>query len=223
MHRRRWPAFLRSPSFWFIAIAAIAGLALLYHEVDLETVRTHAARLNGGIAFLLLTILPLVGCPVSVLHVAAGMRFGTPLGLALVGLSVLLQLLASYGLVHWRRHFFARRFKAVREKIPPGAHLPVTVFTMLVPGVPYFAKNYTLALIGVPLRLYLGVCLPLHVAHAVVAVAFGGQSHELTLGRGLLILAYVAVLLAISWWALRRLRTKLGDRPPTADGRKRPA
>ena len=206
-----------------ITVVVAAGIGLLYHQVDLETVRTKAAELNGGVAFLLLTILPLAGFPVTVLHIAAGMRFGIPLALGLVWASILLQLLASYALVRWQRAFFTRRFKSVRDRIPPGGHLPVTVFTMLIPGVPYFAKNYTLPVIGVPLRLYLGVCLPLHAARSSVAVLFGGQTHQLTTGRVLLILAYGAAILAASWWALRRLRTKLGDRRAKGNGRKQPA
>lgn len=220
---KRWPAFLRSPRFWIIIVVVIAGLILLHHEVDLETVRGKAAELPGGLAFLLLTVLPLVGFPASVLHVVAGVRFGIPLGLALVWLSILLQLLASYALVHWKRRFFERRFKSVREKIPAGAHAPVTVFTMLIPGAPYFAQNYTLPLIGVPLRLYLGICLPMHAARSSIAVIFGGQSHQFTLGRVLLMVAYCAVILTASWWALRRLQTTLGDQRRAGNGRKQPA
>ncbi len=220
---KQWPAFFRSTRFWVIAVLVIAGLVLLHQKFDLEVVRSKAAELNGGLAFFLLTVLPLVGFPASVLHVVAGMRFGIPLGLALVWLSILLQLLASYALVHWRRSFFARQFKSVRDKIPPGAHAPVTVFTMLIPGAPYFAQNYTLPLIGVPLRLYLGICLPMHGARSSIAVIFGGQSHQLTLGRVLLMVAYGAVILTASWWALRRLQTTLGDQRRAGSGRKQPA
>ncbi len=223
MRQIKSPAFLRRPSFWIYVAVALAAIALLYHQVDLATVRTEAARLPGGIAFLLLVVLPLVGFPASVLHVAAGVRFGIPLGLALVWLSILLQLLASYALVHWRRRFFERRFKWIRAKIPKGSHVPVTVFTMLIPGAPYFAQNYTLPLIGVPLRIFLGICLPMHSARSAIAVIFGGQSHQLTPGRILLMLAYVAVILTASWWALRRLKTTLGDQPLGGNGRKQPA
>lgn len=218
-----WSAFLRTPRFWIIAVLLVGGLALLYHQVDLEDVREAARKLPGPVAFLLLTILPLVGFPASVLHVAAGVRFGIPLGLVLVWTSILLQLLASYGLVHWHREFFARRFKAVRDRIPKGAHAPVTVFTMLIPGAPFFAQNYTLPLIGVPLRLFLSICLPMHAARSSIAVILGGQSHALTPGRVLAIVAYAALILTASWWALRRLKTTLGDQPPAGSGRKQPA
>lgn len=218
-----WTAFLRTPRFWIVAVALVGGLALLYHKVDLEDVREYAQRLPGPVAFLLLTVLPLVGLPASVLHVATGIRFGVPLGLVLVWTSILLQLLASYGLVHWNRKFFERRFKAIRERIPKGAHAPVTVFTMLIPGAPFFAQNYTLPLIGVPFRLYLGICLPMHAARSSIAVILGGQSHALTPGRVLGIAAYAAVILTASWWALRRLKTTLGDQSPEGSDRKQPA
>lgn len=206
-----------------IALLVVVGLALLYHQVDIDSVRAKAEELPGWVCFLLLIGLPLVGFPANVLHVGAGLRFGVPLGLTLVWLSILLHLLISYSLVHWNRAFFARHFKSIRQKIPKGAHAPVTVFTMLIPGAPYFAQNYTLPLIGVPLRLYLGICLPMHAARSTVAVILGGQSHGLTLGRALGLLAYAALILTASWWALRRLKTTLGHRSPAAGGRKQPA
>jgi uncharacterized membrane protein YdjX (TVP38/TMEM64 family) len=216
-------SFLRSPRFWVIVVLVIGGLVLLRQGIDVETVRTRARELPGWLAFLLLVALPLVGFPASLLHVGVGVRFGIPLGLGLVWLSILLQLLASYGLVHWRRAFFSRRFRSIRKRIPPGAHAPVTLFTMLIPGAPFFAQNYTLPLLGVPLRLYLLICLPIHGARSVIAVVFGGQSHELTPGWVLAMLGYVAVVLGASWWALRRLKTTLGDQPRAESGRKQPA
>jgi uncharacterized membrane protein YdjX (TVP38/TMEM64 family) len=221
--RARAPSVFRSPRFWGGAVAIVAALAALYWWIDLDDVQAAAEKVNPGIAFLLMTVLPLVGFPVSVLHVAAGIRFGVPLGLALVWFSILLQLLASYGLVHWKRRFFAQRFKSIREKIPKGAHAPVTVFTMLIPGAPFFAQNYTLALIGVPFRLYLGICLPMHAARSSIAVILGGEAQHLTPARVLLILLYVATILGASWWAFRRIRSTLGDRPAVASGRKQPA
>lgn len=219
----QWPPFFRSTRFWFLVVLVIAVLLALNQQFDLETVRAQAARLHGGLAFLLLLVLPLIGVPASALHVVAGLRFGIPLGLVLVWISILFQLLVSYALVHWQRAFFTRRFKSVRDKIPPGAHAPVTVFTMLIPGAPYFAQNYVLPLLGVPLRTYLGICLPMHATRSSIAVILGGQSHHLTPGRVALMLAYCVVLLTASWWTLRRMQAKLGDRPPGEHGRKQPA
>lgn len=218
-----WSTLLHSWRVWIIAVLLAAGLILLYLKVDIDQVHAISEKLPGWLCFTLLVGLPLVGFPASVLHLGAGLRFGTPLGLTLVWLSILLQLLASYVLVHWNRAFFARRFKAVRSKIPHGAHAPVTLFTMLIPGAPYFAQNYVLPVIGVPLRLYLAISLPIHCIRSTVAVIVGGHSHNLTPGRVLAMLVYGATILAASWWALRRLKTTLGDRSPAASGRKQPA
>jgi uncharacterized membrane protein YdjX (TVP38/TMEM64 family) len=223
MKKRQWPAVLRSPRLWLAVAVIVVGLALLHQQIDIETVRAKAAQLPGWLCFLLLAVLPLLGFPANILHIGAGLRFGVPLGLALVWLSIAIHLLASYGLVRWQRAFFSRRFKKIRQKIPKGGHAPVTVFTMLIPGAPYFAQNYILPLLGVPLRLYLGICLPMHAARSAVAVILGGESHNLTPWRVIAILAYVAAILTASWWALRRLKTSLGDQSPAAGGRKQPA
>jgi uncharacterized membrane protein YdjX (TVP38/TMEM64 family) len=220
---RHWPAILHSTRFWVVTVLVIAGLVLLYHRIDLDLVRAKAEELPGWLCFVLLIVLPLIGFPANVLHVGAGLRFGVPLGLTLVWVSILLHLLISYGLVHGNRAFFARHFKSIRQKIPKGAHAPVTVFTMLIPGAPYFAQNYALPLVGVPLRLYLGICLPMHAARSTVAVILGGQSNDFTPGRVLALVAYAALILGASWWALRRLKTSLGHRSPAANGRKQPA
>ncbi len=214
---------LRSWKTWVIGVPAIIGFILLCRSIDIPAVHTQAERLNGFVAFVLLTLLPLVGFPVTILHVTAGIRFGVTWGLILVALSILLQLLASYGLVQWRKKYFERKFKTLREQIPPGAHGAVTLFTLLLPGVPYFAKNYVLPLVGVPLRTYLLWCLPIHIARASVAVIFGDESDHLTPTRIALMAVYAASVLTASWWAYRRMKAQVADQPPKAGGRKKHA
>jgi uncharacterized membrane protein YdjX (TVP38/TMEM64 family) len=223
MEYPQWRPLLHSRRLWTIAVLLVTGLTLIYWKVDVDLVHAKAGELPGWLCFLLLVALPLVGFPASVLHVGAGLRFGVSLGLPLVWLSIMLQLLASYGLVYWNRTFFKRRFKTLRTRIPHGAHAPVTLFTMLIPGAPYCAQNYILPVIGVPLRLFLAISFPIHSVRAIIAVIVGGQSHDLTPGRVLAMLAYGAVLLLASWWALRRLKAALGDQSPAAGGRKQPA
>ncbi|HWA11423.1 MAG TPA: hypothetical protein VG838_18430 [Opitutaceae bacterium] len=217
---RRFSLFLRIA---LPAVVVLAGLVLLYHRVDISTVQAAAGRLNAGVAFALLVVLPLVGFPVNVLHVAMGLRFGFPLGMALVAASILLQLLASYAIVHAFRGFFARRLAPIREKIPHAAHGTVCLFTLLLPGVPYFIQNYTLALIGVPFRIYLTRCLPLHILRSAVTVGLGGQAAHLRPGGLALLISYWVLLLGASWWTYRRLRRQLANPPAAAGGRKRRA
>jgi uncharacterized membrane protein YdjX (TVP38/TMEM64 family) len=214
---------LRSWRTWVIGVPALALVVWLSLAFDVQTVHREAERLNDGVAFVCLTVLPLVGFPVSVLHVAAGLKFGVPLGLALVAASILLQLLASYGLVHWRRNYFERKFVELRRRLPPGSHGPVILFTLLLPGVPYFAKNYVLPMAGVPLRTYLLWCFPIHTLRASVAVVVGDLSDHLTPGRIAALAVYTAAILASTWWAFRRLKAQVADRRSAAGGPSTPA
>jgi uncharacterized membrane protein YdjX (TVP38/TMEM64 family) len=202
-----------------------AAIAVVYHRVDISAVHAEAAKLNGVLVFALMVILPLFGFPVSVLHVAAGIRFGGLLGQGLVALSILLQLLASYGLVKvWRHHFDRMRWlRRVRARIPKGAHTSICLTGVLLPGAPYWTINYALALVGVPLRTYLACGVPIHTLRSTVTVAFGDQSDELTIGRLALLLGYALTILLTCWWAYRRVRSRLEDQPEAEDGQRQPA
>lgn len=225
MSAKKNPAPLQLP--WrrmlagFVTIALI--LALVFKRVPMDTIHAYANRLNGGVAFLLLTVLPLVGFPASVLHVAAGIRFGLKLGLALVAASIFLQLLASYALVHLFHDRFEHRLAPLRQRIPSGAHPSICVLAVLLPGAPFAAINYLLPLLGVPLRTYLLCCLPLHVLRSTVTVTFGDQSDKLTAARAVVLALYALLILGGSWWTYRKLRGQLSNPPPAANGRKRPA
>lgn len=196
---------------------------VLYTQIDVDDVHAQAERLPAPVAFGLLVILPLLGFPASLLHVAAGIRFGAPLGLALVSASIALQLLASYAIVKlWRERFErARWVRRIRERIPHGAHASICTFTVLLPGVPFAAVNYVLPLLGVPLRTYLLCCLPLHTLRSTITVLFGDQSAHLTPARLAGLVAYALAILGASWWLYRRLQRQLADRPATAGGRTR--
>lgn len=204
-----------------VVLGAIA--ALVYSRIDVHELHRQAARMPAGAAFALLAVLPLIGFPASLLHVAAGIRFGAALGLALVALSICLQLLASFAIVKlWRTRFESARWVArVRKRIPKGAHASICVFTVLLPGAPYTGINYVLPLVGVPLRTFLLCCLPLHTLRSTVTVMFGDQSDNLTPGRLAALVAYALVILSVSWWMYRRLRRQFEGLPATAGDRTR--
>jgi uncharacterized membrane protein YdjX (TVP38/TMEM64 family) len=204
----------------------IGILALLLHRsIDIDAVHAQAARLPGPLAFTLLVLLPMLGVPVSLLHVAVGIRFGALLGFALVVVSIVLQLVASYGIAHlWRRRFEqARWITRLRKRIPEGAHASVCAFTVLLPGAPYAAINYTLPLLGVPLRTLLLCALPLHALRATITVALGDQSDQLTAARLSALLAYALLILGACWWMYRRLQLRFANPRRAANGRKQPA
>ncbi|MBA4138288.1 MAG: hypothetical protein C0518_13330 [Opitutus sp.] len=168
--------------------------------------------------FLALTLLPLAGFPVSVMHAVAGVRFGFAVALPLVALSILLQLLLSYALVRAAPGFFARRLEPLRRRLPHAAHWPLTLFTLLLPGAPFFAQNYVLPLMGVPLRIFLSVALPLHLVRSIVGVTFGELSDHLTPWTVAGFAAYAVGVTLACGFAFRRLRERLRDPRPAGDG-----
>lgn len=207
----------------FVALVAAVGL-LLKSQLDVHEVHRQADRMPAGVAFGLLTVLPLIGFPASVLHVAAGIRFGAGLGLALVSLSIGIQLLASFAIVRVWHSWFERSkwIGRIRKRIPNGAHTSICLFAVVLPGAPYAGINYALPLLGVPLRTYLLCCLPIHTLRSTVTVVLGDQSDQLTPGRLLVLLAYAAMILGMSWWMYRRLRRQYADPQPAAGDPKQP-
>jgi uncharacterized membrane protein YdjX (TVP38/TMEM64 family) len=215
-------SFLRkiTPRQWAWVCAALAvciGLGFLYRMIDVQALHERAQHMNGFAVFAVMTVLPMFGFPVSILHVAAGVRFGTGLGLVLTTLSILIQLLASYALVKAAPDFFSRLVEPLRKRLPKAAHTPLTQFTMLLPGAPYFAQNYVLPLVGVPLGTYLLWSFPLHVVRSIVGVIFGHESADLTpmklVGFGI----YSVAIGLTCAWSFRRLQRQMKDQPATAD------
>jgi uncharacterized membrane protein YdjX (TVP38/TMEM64 family) len=141
-------------------------------------------------------------------------RFGPWMGVGLVALATLFHLLASYALVKAMPQFFARRLEGLRRRLPRGAHGPVALFVLLLPGVPYWAINYMLPLAGVRLRVYLPIALPLHVLRSMISIWFGDASDHLTPARLLVLVAYWVVVLTGCGLAWRWLKKRLEDLPP---------
>jgi uncharacterized membrane protein YdjX (TVP38/TMEM64 family) len=221
------PAFLSDVEFTprkilvgILIIAGLVGLTLLYRQIDVEALHRRAEGLNGVMIFVLMTVLPLAAFPVSICHAIAGVRFGMGWGLVLVSISIVLQLLASYALVKAAPKFFAVRLEPWQTRLPKGAHTPVTQFTMLMPGIPYFVQNYILPLIGVPLRPYLIWAGIIHILKSIVGIAFGHMSADLTAPRIAGFVAYSIFITVATAYAFRRMQAQMRTPLPTAGGRK---
>jgi uncharacterized membrane protein YdjX (TVP38/TMEM64 family) len=184
----------------------------------LEALHAWAGGIDGGLLFAALAALPLVGFPVSVLHAVTGAKFGLSTGLLLVGVSIALQLLASYAIVWVAPDFFARRFDWLRQKLPGTTHRSLTLFTMLLPGAPYFAQNYVLAVVGVPFGIFFAYSFPIHFGRSVVGVIFGEWSGNMTPARTAVLAVYAVCVTVGCGLAFRRLRAQLRSRPPAANG-----
>lgn len=206
-------------------LGVVIGLVLvawLYRQIDVPALHERTKDINGALIFVLMTVLPLFGFPVSVCHAIAGVRYGLVWGVVLVGASIVLQMLASFLLVKLLPSFFERRMEPFRKKLPHAAHAPLTVFTMVLPGVPYFAQNYVLPLVGVPLGTYLLWGLPIHIAKSVIGIVFGDVSDDLTPARIAGFAAYAVFITVACGWAFRRLQAQIrGQRSAAGDPTRR--
>ena len=161
------------------------------------------------LAFALMVVLPLIGCPATIVKLCAGVRFGIAGGLPLVALAIFLHQLIAFQLVRWKPALFGHLVDPIRRRLPKGAHGSVAVFSALLPGVPYWMQVYSMPMIGVPLKTVLLCCVPLHTIRSMIALVGGGMSDHLTAGWLVGLGIYALTLMAVCAYAGRQIRRQL--------------
>ena len=152
-------------------------------------------------------VLPLVGVPVTALYLVAGAVYapvyGLPLTLAGLAVSLVINLLLSYGA--------ARIFRSPVKKLLARWNLTMPEFTgrslwkvillvRITPGAPLIGQNLLLGLSAVPVGLYLLVSLPAELLIALGYMTAGksfatGQWGFLFLGIGIVGASALAISL----------------------------
>ena len=203
---------------WLTGIALVLGAALLVvlysrSEVDLEQISHRVAEFNTAIVLLLMGTLPVVGFSVGLVYLVAGIKFGPVLGGVAVAGVTAFHLLASHWICRTVLREPLQRFLKKRNHslphAPAGEHASVAAMAALVPGLPYFARNYLLALTDVPLRVYFWVCLPIYVIRSYIVILLGDIGLHVS-GKTLAILVGVYVLkLSICGYLLWRIRRRM--------------
>jgi uncharacterized membrane protein YdjX (TVP38/TMEM64 family) len=196
-----------------VAVVVIAGV-LKFTDLDWETVQRFSAEMNeamerlpAGAVLPLMAVLPIFGFPIALVYLVAGARFGALGGGVVVAVVTLGHLLGSYLIA---RSFLRRPIERLLEKrrhhlpqVPEDEQALVCVIAALAPGIPYFLRNYVLAIAGVRLRFLLLVVLPIYVARSYVTILLGDLSGDPS-RTGLLILGAidalkVAICAAVIW------------------------
>jgi hypothetical protein len=158
-----------------------------------------------------LAVLPVVGFPISVLHVATGARFGLATGLLAVAATTAVHLAGAWLFAHRLERpvrWCLRRLGWRRlQPVPVGAAWPFTVWIAVLPGVSYAVKNVVPPLGGVPGPVFFGTAFPLHVARSCVGLALGRMAVEPSWPFAAAVVVYLAALLWLTRWLLRRFRT----------------
>lgn len=122
-------------------------------------------------------ILPLIGFPVGILLLLAGIRFGFVGGMVVAAVGVIFHNLVAYRISHgWLRERVKARFERAGYAIPDmkAQHrLWLTLLFTAVRGPPYVSKLYLLALTDIPARIYFGVGAAVHILFCLIPVGAG--------------------------------------------------
>ncbi len=206
---------LRRLAVWSLSLAGFVALSLLWGRLEIDELHARARALPAWAVVTAISLLPLVGLPVSLLHLVAGVRFGFWAGMLVVGLTTVLHHVLGWLLVLVLPRRCFDRVKPWRARLQGAGYLDTTLLCCLLPGMPYTIQLYLKPIIGTPFRLMLGLSPLLHTARAVVTILLGEMSDELTPGRITALVVYYAALFTVSGIALRHLRRTLAMK--TAD------
>src|SRR5262245_6103591 len=195
-----------------VAAFLVALGAVCASKIDLQQARAWIEGVNGLWFFVLLAVLPVLGFPVSVLQVLAGVKFGFWAGVAVTAGAITCNLLG----VHWvGSGFLKQRVKGLLSRtrfrlpeVPEGEHRFLGLLVPLLPGS-YTLKNYLMVLGGVSLRTLLCICLPIYAVRASSGIFLGGISGNLTPWLIALLVAGKIVGVLLTVWVIRRLRRRI--------------
>lgn len=204
-----------------LLLAIAAGVAVIWVRggYQLHDLTDLIVGFNPIVVFILMAILPVAGFSVSVVYLVAGVKFGPVLGGVLVAAATAVHLLATHWICQTMLRGPLQRYLAKRKHklphVPEGEDVSVAAMAALVPGPPYFARNYLLALTDIPLRIYFWVCLPIYVVRSYVAILVGDLGSELDRESVMILAAVYALKLSICayllWRIRRRIRLAKGD------------
>ncbi len=192
-----------------IVLAIIGALSFFWSRLDIDDLHARAKALPGIGVIAAITFLPLVGFPVSWLHLIAGVRFDFLGGMLVVAVTSVLHHVLGWALFRILPNRFFARLDPWREKLRGAGHRDATLLCCLLPGMPYTVQLYLMPVIGVPFHLMFGLSAALHTARAVVTILFGDISADLTPPRIAALVGYYIVLFTVSALALRSLRRSL--------------
>lgn len=205
LRRRHWVGLAAA----LVAVGVLVAVVLSQH-FDWSAVNRAIAGFNSGIVILLMALLPLVGFPISLVYLMAGARFGPWLGIPVVALVTAVHLLGTYWITRSLLRGPLERFLARHDyrlpHVPEGEYGGVCLLAALVPGPPYFARNYLLALTDIPFRVYFWVCLTVYVVRSVVAIMIGDLASDPDTGQLLLLVGVYLLKLGICAYVVWRLR-----------------
>ncbi len=141
---------------------------------------THWALFIG-----LMASLPIFGFPISVFLFLTAIKFGFGLGVLLTFLIIPIHLAASWGLGRTLLYPYIQDYLKSRGyqllHIPSRRTLLFVSLFVIVPGPPYFLKNYILALSGIHFRYYFVISWSMETAICIPVLGLGESVADMNL------------------------------------------
>ncbi len=201
-HRAKW----LSAALGLIVIGTV--LYLYRGRLDRESIVAFSERLPAVWVILAFLILPLCGVPIRIMLILAGFRFGFAGGMVLSAIGIFFHNYAAYFIARGSFRSSVRSFlKRSGYAIPPiqAKHrIWLTALVAAIPGPPYFAKLYLLALTDLPLRIFAGVGAPIYFLLSAVPVGIGGAVVEFEAKWFYLLAAGFVLITVIGLWLRKR-------------------
>ncbi len=192
-----------------LGLLLFAGLLYASHgHLDQETLMALSEDLPIPLILAAFLVLPLVGFSFRILLILVGFRFGLFWGAIVSGSGIVAHNIAAYYLA---RSTFRARVRAFMEKsgyaipsIPHRHRIWFTAVIAAVPGPPYFAKLYLLALTDLPLRIYAGIGAPVYFLFSFVPIVIGSIITDFNMKWVYLLTAVFVLSLLIGLWLKKR-------------------
>lgn len=194
-----------------VVLIALAAWAWQHGWTGERLVETLSA-LPPGLIVTAAVLLPLAGFSIGIIYIAVGAVFSpwvagvVVAGATLVHLSFM-HLLGRGGLRPWVRRTL-RRHGHELPQAKPGEERMVALALAVVPGVPYWIRNASLAVSGVPWLIYAPLCLPIYVGRSYLALLIGGLGQGITFEKLAWLSAVFVVKVSVCWWIIARLRRR---------------
>ncbi len=195
-----------------LLVALVLGV-LHYTDFEWRDAPALLQRVNRPLALLLMATLPIVGFPISAVYLAAGAVFGPWIGGLVVTGATLVHVFATHVLA---RTVLRKRIETWRRKwsrrippVPPEQNVSLVAMIVIVPALPYLARNVLLALSATPLRNLLLVAVPLYVARSYVTIFIGDLGNDPSLSALLVLGGVFGAKLIISGLLFQHIRHRV--------------
>lgn len=198
-------------------MALLAGWFAYIHRADSR--RETLIACGEGLPAITFTaaflILPLLGFPLGIFLVLAGVRFGFAGGMAISSVAIIFHHVAAFRIAHgWFRDPVRHWLDRAGYAIPPIRQKHRTGFTALtaiVRGPPFFAKLYLLALTDIPFRIYFLVGVPIYILFSLVPIGAGAALMNFDPTWISVLIGIATLLLLAGLWLRRRYAGKLTE------------